>query len=157
MSRDEVRAHDRAIPPRDLLAGARAIHDEEMAEELVPALAPELGYGHGQPGAVRDAGPLCQGLAEHDLADQRAELVHDVDGGVDKDHAADRDGQHVEKVREWVEGIVVNGVAFGTISSRTDELHHVVRGVERRYLDQELEKLVGDRPWWVGIIVERLG
>ena len=58
----------------------------------MPAVPPKLVHGHGQPGTVRDARPLRDGLPEYDLADHGANLVQDVDGGVDEDHAADGDG-----------------------------------------------------------------
>ena len=89
--RDEVGAHDRTVPTRDLSARTRTKDDEEVTEELVPALAPELRHGRGHPGSVGDARPLRGRLAEDDLAKERADLIHDVDGGVDDDQAAEGD------------------------------------------------------------------
>jgi len=62
--RDDVGAHDQAVPPRDLTARTRTKHDEDVAEELVPEFAPELRHEHGHPGSVGDARPLCRRLAE---------------------------------------------------------------------------------------------
>ena len=58
----------------------------------MPTFPPKLAHGHGQPGTVRDTGPLREGLPEYDLTDQRANLVQDIDGGVDENRAADGDG-----------------------------------------------------------------
>ena len=66
----------------------------------MPTFAPELRYGRGHPGPVGDARSLRRRLAEEDLAAERAGLVHDVDRGVDDDHAAEGDAGYLEKARE---------------------------------------------------------
>ena len=142
--RDEVGAHDRAVPPRDLTARTRTKDDEEVAEELVPAFAPELRHGRGHPGPVGDARPLRGRLAEDDLAEERADLVHDVDGGVDDDHAAYGDAGYLDEARERVEGVVEDGVALEAVCGWTHELHEVVRCVKRGDLDQEFDELCGE-------------
>ena len=156
-ARDEVGAHDRAPPACDLASRARAVHDEEVAEELVPSPAPKLGHGSGHPGPVGDARPLRGRLAEDDLPKERADLVHDVDGGVDDDHAAEGDAGHDEQPRREVEGVVEDGVALEAVRGRTEELDEVVRGVERRDFAQEFEELLGKCRWWVGAARERIG
>ena len=60
-------------------------------------------------------------------------------------------------MREWVECIVVDGVTLRPICGQMDELHDVVRCVERGDLHEELEELVRDRTWGLRIDVEWLG
>jgi len=142
--RDDVGAHHRAVPPRDLTARTRTKHDEDVTEELVPAFAPELRHGRGHPGSVGDAPPLRRRLAEEDLAAERAGLVHDVDRGVDGDHAAEGDAGYLEEAREDVEGVVEDGVALEAVCGWAHELNGVVRCVERGDLDHEFEELCGE-------------
>ena len=58
---------------------------------------------------------------------------------------------------EWIECVVVDGVALGPICSRTDELHDIVRRAERGNLHEELEELMRVRTWRVRIDLEGLG
>ena len=84
-------------------------------------------------------------------------MAHDVDGRVYEQHSAYGYGEHLEEVWEWVECVVVDGVALGPICSWTDKLHDIVRCVKRGDLHEELEDLVRDRAWGVRIDIEGLG
>ena len=143
-SGDDVSTHDAAVPSRDLASRTRAVHDEEVAEELVPAFAPELRHGRGHPGPVRDARPLRRGLTQHDLAEERAALIHDVDGGVDEDHSANGNARYLEEARKNVEGLIKDGVTLEAVRGWTDQLHGVVRSVERGDFEKKLEELCGN-------------
>ncbi len=98
-----------------------------MAENLVPALSPKLGHGHREPRVVHEAWSLRDRLAEDDLANDGAELVH---GGVNEDHAAYGDAQHAEGMRERIERVVEDGIALEAVPrARTDKLRAVVRAI----------------------------
>ena len=128
-----------------------------MPEDLVPASAPKLRHRRGHPGLVRDAGPLRGRLAKYDLAEERADVVHYFDGGVDDDHGAEGDRCYEEKARKWAEGLVEDGATFEAGCGWTNELHEVVRCIECDDLDKEFEELSGNRWWWAWVERERLG
>ena len=84
-------------------------------------------------------------------------MVHDVDGGVDDDHAAEGDAGYLDEAREGVEGVVEDGVALEAVCGWAHELHEVVCCVERGDLDQEFEELCREGRWWAWITREWLG
>jgi hypothetical protein len=126
------RTHDRARPPQECAAGSGPEDDEKVPEELVPAVAPKVPDGCGQPRAVRDGRPLRGRLAEECSSDQRREVVHGIDHRV-RPHATTNGGERCrgeagQKGQGWVEEAATAGV----VDRGADALHDVLRGVERR-------------------------
>jgi hypothetical protein len=122
--------HPAIFPP------GREPYTTKRVAELVPAFATELRHECGHPGPVCDPRPTGGGRS-----DQRTRRpVHDADGGVGDDHAAQGDARHEEKAGGKAEGLK-DGVALDAVRSWSDELHDVIMcSIERSDLDEVLKE-----------------
>ena len=78
------RADERTGSTQYCTAGSRAVDDEGVSEELMPAAAPEIDDRGGHPWAVGDGWPLPCLLAQDDAANERRDVVDHVDDRVDR-------------------------------------------------------------------------
>ena len=76
------RAKERARPPKERTGGARAKHDEDVPEGLVPAGTPEIGDRGRHPRARGERGPVRGELPKEHAADERRDMILHLDGRV---------------------------------------------------------------------------